>query len=174
MVGSEPGGGTAFAYDTVHGTVHTWTTGGAWVFGVNDLGEAVGSDINVGTAYEWTAAGGRVTLPGMGGADGIDSTGTYVAGWDSDGDSAVYNTGTHVTTKVALGSNDDSQAWAVNRYGVVVGSTPVGGNDTAFIYANGTTYTNLAALIASGATSGALIRRCCPLTMPGRSLFREP
>ena len=92
----------------------------------------------------------------MAGADGIDSTGTYIAGSsnDANADSAVYNTVTGQTTVVALGSNSDSQAWAVNRYGVVVGSTPVGGDGTAFIYANGTTYDNFGTLIVSGATAG--------------------
>ena len=159
LVVGNSGGGNDFAYDTVSKTASTWTTSsgdGGWAYGVNNLGQVVGSDIPADTGYLWTAAGGTVALPGMAAANGIDSTGTYVAGWDSTANlnCAVYNTVTHAVTIVDYGSAPDGsqEAWAVNSSGVVVGESSV---DDAFVYIPGSGETHLANAILSGGTAGA-------------------
>ncbi len=158
MVGNT-GNGSNFAYNTVSKTASTWTTSsgdGGWAFGVNNQGQAVGTDISAGTGYLWTAAGGKTTLSGMSYANGIDSTGTYIAGCDSTADAncAVYNTSTHAVSIVDHGSAPDGnqEAWAANSSGVVVGESSV---DDAFVYIPGTGELHLANAIASGGTTGA-------------------
>jgi probable HAF family extracellular repeat protein len=152
------GSGSAFLYSG--GTTTTQQLGpNLTPLGINDAGQVVGREMEVGSFKPFLYSGGKMTLLpdlGIGGeARGINNAGQIsmtMYGGASGNHAILYSGGT--STDLGTLGGKGAEAWGINNAGQMSGSsTTASGQTHAFLYSNGK-MTDLGSLSGGGDTHG--------------------